>query len=142
MELIRNTAISRLVNSGIESRQLLCPENSESARMTITQVTVPPGLINPTHRHASSEQVWIALDGEGRLLLGENGSEIFRAGDVVRFADGDTHGFHNTGTSPFVYLSVTSPPINFRAAYSADWSAAIAAERAAPTTAAAESTTP
>jgi hypothetical protein len=29
------------------------------------------------------------------------------------------HGFQNTGTVPFEYLSVTSPPINFRAAYAA-----------------------
>jgi quercetin dioxygenase-like cupin family protein len=130
MEIIRNASIARLVNSGIESRQLLSPENSASARVTITQVTVPPGLINPTHRHESSEQIWIALDGEGTLLLGDGGHALFRAGDVVRFAEGDAHGFHNTGTSPFVYLSVTAPPIHFRAAYSADWSAAIAATRA------------
>ncbi len=124
MELIRNASISRFVNAGIEFRQLLFPENSASTRMTITQVTVPPGLINPTHKHESSEQVWIALDGEGTLLLGEGKTETFRAGDVVRFADGDSHGFHNTGATPFAYLSVTSPPINFRSAYTADWSEA------------------
>lgn len=128
MELIRNASISRFVNAGIESRQLLFPENSASTRMTITQVTVPPGLINPTHKHESSEQVWIALDGEGTLLLGEGKTETFRAGDVVRFADGDSHGFHNTGATPFAYLSVTSPPINFRSAYTADWSEAIKRE--------------
>ena len=26
-------------------------------------------------------------------------------------------GFRNTGSVPFEYLSVTSPPVNFRAAY-------------------------
>ena len=129
MELIRNASITRFVNAGIESRQLLFPENSASIRMTITQVTVPPGLINPTHKHESSEQVWIALEGEGTILLGEGKAEIFRVGDVARFADGDTHGFHNTGSQPFTYLSVTSPPINFRTAYAADWTEALERER-------------
>jgi quercetin dioxygenase-like cupin family protein len=41
----------------------------------------------------------------------------FTAGEVVRFADGDIHGFKNTETEPFVYLSVTAPAIDFRYAY-------------------------
>jgi quercetin dioxygenase-like cupin family protein len=131
MELIRGTTVQRLVNAGIESRQLLFPENSTSTRLTITQVTVPPGLINPTHQHAASEQVWVALDGIGTLLLGDGRTETFVAGDVARFADGDTHGFHNTGALPFTYLSVTAPPINFRAAYAADWNEAIERDRPA-----------
>ena len=36
---------------------------------------------------------------------------------VVRFADGELHGFENTSQAPFTYLSVTSPPINFSYAY-------------------------
>jgi mannose-6-phosphate isomerase-like protein (cupin superfamily) len=48
--------------------------------------------------------------------------EPITAGDVVRFADGDLHGFHNPGDVPFVYLSVTAPPVNFREAYAKDWS--------------------
>jgi mannose-6-phosphate isomerase-like protein (cupin superfamily) len=51
-----------------------------------------------------------------------SGGSPIAAGDVVRFADGDLHGFRNSGEVPFVYLSVTSPPVNFRAAYSRDWS--------------------
>ena len=35
--------------------------------------------------------------------------------------DGDLHGFRNAGDTPFVYLSVTSPPVNFREAYAKDW---------------------
>ena len=48
------------------------------------------------------------------------GSEL--RGDVVRFADRDLHGFRNASDVPFVYLSVTAPPVNFREAYSKDWS--------------------
>ncbi|MDE2890408.1 MAG: cupin domain-containing protein [Gemmatimonadota bacterium] len=122
MELIRSSDIQVFSNSGIESRQLLFPENSSSKRVTITQVMVPPGGKNPPHRHSASEQIWIALQGSGNLLL-ESGETVgFAEGDVVRFEEGDLHGFFNSGTQTFVYMSVTSPPLNFRAAYDSDWS--------------------
>lgn len=121
MELIRAGQIQVFSNSGVTSRQLLFPENSSSTRLTITRVTVKPGARNPPHRHPASEQVWIALRGEGRLQLEGGRSEAFAEGDVVRFEDGDLHGFENTGEGEFEYLSVTSPPVNFRAAYEKNW---------------------
>jgi quercetin dioxygenase-like cupin family protein len=126
MELIRHESFATLKNSGVESQQLLFPENSASQRLTITRVTIDPGVINPRHTHASSEQVWVALEGGGTLLLADNMSVPISSGDVVRFLDGEIHGFQNTGSVPFVYLSVTSPPVNFRGAYAQDWSNTIA----------------
>ena len=125
MEILRGDSIPTLSNSGVRSEQLLFPENSSSQRVTITRVTVEPRAMNPPHRHATSEQIWVALAGSGTLLLADERTETFAAGDVVRFADGDLHGFRNTGDTPFVYLSVTSPPLNFRQAYAKDWSAAV-----------------
>ena len=122
MELIRAARILELSNSGVTSRQLLFPENSSSTRLTITRVTVEPGARNPPHRHPKSEQVWIALRGHGDLHLEGGRIEPFNEGDVVRFEDNDLHGFENTGSADFEYLSVTSPPVNFRAAYERDWS--------------------
>jgi quercetin dioxygenase-like cupin family protein len=122
MEFIPGNEIKVLSNLGVESRQLIFPENSASVRVTITKVTVAPGAVNPPHRHETSEQVWVALSGAGTLLLGGAEARPFQGGDVARFADGDVHGFENTGTVPFVYLSVTSPPINFRQAYAQSWS--------------------
>jgi quercetin dioxygenase-like cupin family protein len=126
MELIRAAEVNQFSNSGVTSRQLLFPENSRSARITITRVIVKPGAKNPPHRHATSEQVWIALRGSGQLLLGEGKLIPFAEGDIARFEDGDLHGFENTSASDFEYLSVTSPPVNFRAAYEEDWSPKIA----------------
>jgi quercetin dioxygenase-like cupin family protein len=120
MELIRADEVKSFANSGVTSRQLLFPENSRSARLTITRVTVQPGARNPPHRHATSEQVWVALRGGGQLLLA-GGVSPFAEGDVARFEDGELHGFENTGASEFEYVSVTSPPLNFRAAYERAW---------------------
>ncbi len=124
MELIRCSDVPVLSNSGVESHQLLFPENSSSTRVTITKVILGPGAINPRHRHDASEQIWVAISGSGSLLLGEARTLPFLEGDVVRFADGEMHGLENTGSVDFVYLSVTSPPINFRSAYSRPWSTA------------------
>jgi quercetin dioxygenase-like cupin family protein len=122
MEIIRKPSITTLSNSGVQSDQLIFPENSSSRRVTVTRVTVQPGAINPPHRHPASEQIWVALEGTGILLLDDGRTEPIAAGDVVRFADGDFHGLRNAADVPFVYLSVTAPPINFRDAYTKDWS--------------------
>jgi quercetin dioxygenase-like cupin family protein len=126
MEIIRQIQIQTLSNSGIESQQLISPENSASTRVTITRVIVPSGGISPRHTHAASEQIWVALQGRASLLLADDKTEVFSAGDVARFAEGDVHGLHNAGETAFVYLSVTAPPINFRNAYAQDWTSAIA----------------
>ena len=123
MEIIRRDQVPVLTMPGIASHQLLFPGNSASARVTITKVVVDPGAVNSRHRHAPSEQVWIALRGAGILLLANDASAPFAEGDVVRFAEGDVHGFQNTGTVPFEYVAVTAPPIDFRGAYAAPDSA-------------------
>jgi len=117
MEYIRGPEMVELSNPGVISRQLLDPQNSESERVTITEVHLEPGAVQPRHTHPSSEQIWYALKGTGTLLLADGAEKEFHAGDLVRFADGDVHGLRNDGGGEFVYLSVTSPPVDFGYAY-------------------------
>ena len=121
MEIMRKDSFVTLANAGVRSEQLLFPENSSSRRITVTRVTVQKGAVNPPHRHEGSEQIWVVLEGHGSLLLEGSRTAPLMAGDVVRFADGELHGLRNSGDSPFVYLSVTSPPINFRDIYAKEW---------------------
>lgn len=117
MELIKRNQIKILSNPGVDSAQLLNPENSQSERVTITKVTVQTGSEQPRHKHDTSEQIWIAVKGKGTLLLADDKEADFEEGDVVRFADGDIHGLKNQSQNVFEYISVTSPPINFAYAY-------------------------
>ena len=117
MEHLRPEQFVTLANPGVTSLQLLSPHNSKSTRVTITKVTVSPGTSQPRHSHASSEQIWYVLSGDGVLLLADGERRPICAGDVVRFGDGDVHGLENDGAQTFEYLSVTSPPINFDYAY-------------------------
>jgi|SRR4051794_2174436 mannose-6-phosphate isomerase-like protein (cupin superfamily) len=75
MEIIKACDVPAFSNSGVISKQLLFPENSKSQRVTITRVVIEPGAVNPPHKHETSEQVWVALQGSGRLLL-EEGKEL------------------------------------------------------------------
>lgn len=117
MEFIEKSKIVSLSNPGVVSRQLLNPDNSSSKRVTITEVHVEPRASQPRHAHEASEQVWYALKGQGRLLLRNGEEKAFQAGDVVRFAEKEIHGFRNDSDGEFVYLSVTAPPIHFGTAY-------------------------
>jgi len=117
MEFISKETIVELANPGVISKQLLNPENSSSKRVTITEVHLEPGASQPRHTHDTSEQIWYATKGTGKLLLANEEEKEFKAGDVVRFADKDVHGLLNNGSEEFVYVSVTAPPINFNYAY-------------------------
>jgi len=104
MEFLNDTDIVRLSNPGVVSEQLLSPHNSASTRETITRVTVHPGASQPQHAHEHSEQAWVALSGSGMLMLGGGETRDFRAGQIVRFADGDIHGFQNTHRTFHLYV--------------------------------------
>ena len=69
MELIKANAIKTLSNPGVVSRQILNPDNSTSKRVTITEVHLEIGASQPRHTHDSSEQIWYAVQGTGKLLL-------------------------------------------------------------------------
>ncbi|MCC8042565.1 MAG: cupin domain-containing protein [Oscillospiraceae bacterium] len=117
MEFISKEKIVELSNPGVVSRQLLNSDNSQSKRVTITEVHLEIGATQPRHTHDTSEQIWYATKGVGKLLLADNKEMTFKAGDVVRFADKDIHGLLNNGDTEFVYISVTAPPIHFGYAY-------------------------
>lgn len=117
MDFISSNRIVELSDPGVVSRQLLSQDNSSSERVTITEVHLEIGACQPRHTHDTSEQIWYAIKGTGKLLLADDKEKEFTAGDVVRFADKDVHGLINDGNDEFVYLSVTAPPINFGYAY-------------------------
>ncbi len=106
-----------LSNPGVTSVQMMWQANAPEARVTITRVTMEPGAVSRRHTHPHSEQTWIVEKGAATLLLADDRTQPVAAGEVVRTPAGETHGVANTGTEPFVYLSVTTPPQDFTPAY-------------------------
>lgn len=117
MEYIKAKDIISLSNPGVVSKQLLNPDNSSSEKVTLTEVHLDIGAVQPRHMHETSEQIWYAIKGHGKILLAENREKEFNAGDVVRFTDKEVHGLLNDGNTELVYISITSPPIHFGYAY-------------------------
>lgn len=117
MQFIDKESIIELSNPGVISKQLLNPANSKSRNVTITEVHLDIGAVQPRYTHEFSEQIWYAVKGKGKLLLSDNAEKDFKAGDVVRFEEKEIHGLRNSGSDELVYISVTSPPINFEYAY-------------------------
>ncbi len=93
------------------------PKNAPEARVTITRVTMEPGAVSARHAHPASEQIWLIEQGSALLLMADGQTDGLRAGDVVRTPAGTIHGVANTGSEPFVYLTVTTPPQDFTPAY-------------------------
>jgi quercetin dioxygenase-like cupin family protein len=111
------TDFATLENPGVRSEQIVWPRNAPDARVTITRVTMEPGATSSRHSHPRSEQTWIVERGAATLLMAGDRTDAIRVGDVVRTPAGEVHGVANTGTEPFVYLAVTTPPQDFSAAY-------------------------
>lgn len=118
MEFIKSNDVLVLTNEGVESHQLLSPHNSKSDKVTITHVIIEPGSSQPRHKHSDSEQIWIALSGNAKLLLENDSSIDFHQGDIVRFEIKEIHGLLNQSSQKFEYMTVTSPPMNFESSYS------------------------
>lgn len=117
MEYIKAKDIISLSNPGVVSKQLLNPDNSSSEKVTLTEVHLDIGAVQPRHMHETSEQIWYAIKGHGKILLAENREKEFNAGDIVRFTDKEVHGLLNDGNTELVYISITAPPIHFGYAY-------------------------
>ncbi len=117
MEFISEKDVEKLINPGVTSFQLLTPHNSNSKKVTITRVIVEPGAVQNRHSHDTSEQIWIALNGIGKLLLANGQEKDFENGDIARFEDGEIHGLANCSSSFFEYIAITSPPLTFDDSY-------------------------
>ena len=106
-----------LQNPGIRSVQIVWPNNAPEAWVTITRVTMEPGATSARHMHPASEQIWLIEQGSALLLMTDGRTDGLRAGDVVRTPAGTIHGVANTGSEPFAYLAVTTPPQDFTPVY-------------------------
>jgi quercetin dioxygenase-like cupin family protein len=68
-----------------------------------------PGQTQKPHAHASSEKVYLVVEGEGRFSVGD-GELRLEAGEAIRIAAGETHGILNDGAARLVVLTLMVPP--------------------------------
>ena len=117
MKVVAHADAELLTRERVRSLQIVSQKSGISRAVVITRVTLEPGGIQPRHRHAASEQIWVALAGTATLLLDGEREEPLSAGHTYCFEPGEVHGIRNDSGGVFEYLSVTSPPESFDAAY-------------------------
>ena len=68
-----------------------------------------PGQDHALHSHAGQDKLYLVLEGEGEVTVG-NDTESVSAGDVVLAKEGVPHAVDNTGSGKLVLLTVMAPP--------------------------------
>jgi quercetin dioxygenase-like cupin family protein len=117
VKVVANADAEVLTRDRVQSLQIVSQKSGISQAVVITRVTVEPGGIQPRHRHAASEQIWVVLSGRATLMLDGGQEAPMSAGHSYCFEPGEMHGIRNDSGGVFEYLAVTSPPESFEAAY-------------------------
>jgi hypothetical protein len=75
-------------------------------------------LFSMTGLRTKRPRIW-PLGGSAELLLANDERRAISVGHLIRTPAGESHGVTNSGTEPFIYLAITTPPADFRGAYQA-----------------------
>ena len=70
---------------------------------------VAPGQNQKPHTHGDQDKIYVVLEGQGRVRLGES-EETLGPGESVIAPAGIEHGLANDGPAPLLVLVVVTPP--------------------------------
>ena len=70
---------------------------------------VGPGQEIAPHIHPEGQDTWIVRSGRAEYRPGGGKTEEIGKGDVVVAERGEVHGAVNSGSEPFIFVSVVSP---------------------------------
>jgi quercetin dioxygenase-like cupin family protein len=68
-----------------------------------------PGQEHGAHAHAGQDKLYVVLEGEAEIQVGEE-KKIVQAGGGAFAASGVMHSVRNCGTEKLVVLAVLAPP--------------------------------
>jgi mannose-6-phosphate isomerase-like protein (cupin superfamily) len=99
-----------LTADGSSIRELVGIPSGNAIQQSVAEATVPPGGETVEHSHRTTEEVYVFVGGEGRMLLGEEQAPVC-AGDTVVIFTGDQtqaleHGLRATGPAVLLRTSV------------------------------------
>jgi mannose-6-phosphate isomerase-like protein (cupin superfamily) len=98
-----------ITKDGSEIRELAGIPSGNAANQSLAEATVPPGGETEEHHHRASEEIYFFTQGNGRMRLGDEESEV-AAGDTVVIPPGTRHKLWNTGSEPLRLLCCCAPP--------------------------------
>jgi mannose-6-phosphate isomerase-like protein (cupin superfamily) len=89
----------------------MAPGQFGSANLAITWVECAPGSQQPLHSHARSEQVYVIVRGEGRMLIDEE-EQTVNPGDTIFIPPGSRHAIRNDSGTELVFATAAAPPFD------------------------------
>lgn len=81
-----------------------------SRNLSVTWLEVPPGAQQSLRSDEEAEQVYVVVQGGGRMSVAGDGQEI-TVGDLILVPPATDHEISNDGEGSFALLSVQSPPV-------------------------------
>lgn len=81
----------------------------ESTEAVVIVWHVAPGQEVAAHRHPAGQDTWTVLSGTADYYMGEGGRQAIGAGAIVVARPGQVHGALNSGSEPFLFVSVVTP---------------------------------
>ena len=91
------------------SHLLLAPGQFDARNICITWVEGEPGSEQPLHVHPDNEQVYVIVEGQGDMTVGDETLEVTQ-GTAVLVPPSERHSIRNVGEEKLVFISATSPP--------------------------------
>jgi len=67
-----------------------------------------PGQEIAAHIHPHGQDTWTVISGEADYYQGESVVAHLKAGDIAIAKPGQVHGSLNTGSEPFIFVSVVA----------------------------------
>lgn len=96
---------------GALSKPLVTPASARSRQLDYRISCYQPKAYVARHTHATQEQIYHVLEGEGLIeIAGKN--HVLRRHDVVFLPPGVEHLIQNSGLVDLVFLVITSPVVD------------------------------
>ncbi|MHC4934098.1 MAG: cupin domain-containing protein [Planctomycetota bacterium] len=99
-----------IANDGCRLRELLHPDrDGAELGYSLALAWVDPGERTLPHRLRRQTEVYLILDGEGRMHIGDE-SGTLEKGDAVAIPAGAVQWIENTGEGVLHFAALVSPP--------------------------------
>lgn len=109
MDVVSLDAVEPFITKdGSEIRELAHPSWTAARHQSLAEATVPVGGSTQAHRHPRAEELYLLVDGQGLMRIGEERRDV-RAGDCVVIPPGAEHELANTGDVPLRLLCCCAP---------------------------------
>ncbi|HEV7418137.1 MAG TPA: cupin domain-containing protein [Tianweitania sediminis] len=103
------------LHAGTENRRLV-PADLGAGFEMVHGTLLPEGKAH-RHHHSDEWQIFMILEGEGTVELGDDAPQSIGAGSVVRIPPKTAHLFNVTGDRPVKLIVIYSPPLKGAAGF-------------------------